>query len=66
MLTLDAEPCSEPRKGPSCQTGPNVIKLFTSVIDNVRNMLECLSLAGLSSLVQRLRERPGVGGNQPI
>jgi len=33
------------------EPGPNVIKLFTVVIYNVLNKLECLSLAGLPSLV---------------
>ncbi len=32
-------------------SGPNVIKLFSSVINEVRNKLECLSLARLYSLV---------------
>ncbi len=31
----------------SSTSGPNVIKLFASAIWNVRNKLECLSLAGL-------------------
>jgi hypothetical protein len=35
--------------------GPIIIPLFTSVITNFRNKLECLSLAGLSNLVKYLR-----------
>jgi hypothetical protein len=38
--------------------GPNIIKLFTSVIYGFRTKLECLSLASFSSLVYCLWVRP--------
>jgi hypothetical protein len=36
--------------------GPNVLNVFTAVIYEFFNRLECLSLAGLSSLVKGLWE----------
>jgi hypothetical protein len=43
--------CNVYRRKSNMGPGTNVIKLFTSVIYDVRNKLECLSLAGLSSHV---------------
>jgi hypothetical protein len=37
--------------GPHGQPGPNLIKLFTSVIYGFCSKLECLSLASIASLV---------------